>query len=216
MDDIKHHQVALDLQQGTIKAEPGEDIGQLIMERHPCAVIENEDDYSVLALSGPAVSGDGRELMFLGIIRKDFGSTKEIADKGKEMADQFYETLSLAVTIQGLDIEQETEVSEILAKIGPALRGLQRFFPVDGDAATDLRRAIILLALLPSTLPAEIDNDTRTIFVRPMSFLAGSLGCLVRADLARLSRRTWSATMDRDFLQAHLALYIAYHNGYPV
>jgi hypothetical protein len=132
------------------------------------------------------------------------------------MADQFYETLSLAVTIQGLDIEQETEVSEILAKIGPALRGLQRFFPVDGDAATDLRRAIILLALLPSTLPAEIDNDTRTIFVRPMSFLAGSLGCLVRADLARLSRRTWSATMDRDFLQAHLALYIAYHNGYPV
>jgi hypothetical protein len=49
-----------------------------------------------------------------------------------------------------------------------------------------------------------------------MSFLAGSLGCLVRADLARLSRRTWSATMDRDFLQAHLALYIAYHNGYPV
>jgi len=66
MDDIKHHQVALDLQQGTIKAEPGEDIGQLIMERHPCAVIENEDDYSVLALSGPAVSGDGRELMFLG------------------------------------------------------------------------------------------------------------------------------------------------------
>jgi len=57
MDDIKHHQVALDLQQGTIKAEPGEDIGQLIMERHPCAVIENEDDYSVLALSGPAGFG---------------------------------------------------------------------------------------------------------------------------------------------------------------
>ena len=37
----------------------------------------------------------------------------------------------------------------------------------------------------------------------------------LRADLARLSRRTWSASKKPECLQDALDLYIAYSNGYP-
>lgn len=38
----------------------------------------------------------------------------------------------------------------------------------------------------------------------------------LRADLARMHRRTWSTTKARDWLQAHLYLYIAWNNGYEI
>ena len=36
----------------------------------------------------------------------------------------------------------------------------------------------------------------------------------LRADLSRLARRTWTTTKKAENLQAHLDLYIAFHNGY--
>jgi hypothetical protein len=36
----------------------------------------------------------------------------------------------------------------------------------------------------------------------------------LRSDLSRLSRRTWVTTKKLDRLQAHLDLYVAWHNGY--
>lgn len=38
----------------------------------------------------------------------------------------------------------------------------------------------------------------------------------LRADISRLSRRTWSASKNATGLQNHLMLYIAYNNGYKL
>jgi transposase-like protein len=64
-------------------------------------------------------------------------------------------------------------------------------------------------------IPSYIPHANRKQFPNPL-FMINHICAKIRADLSRMRRRTWITTKKRDYLQAHLDLYIAWHNGYKI
>lgn len=83
--------------------------------------------------------------------------------------------------------------------------------------ATDAKQAYrtIIKSCIPNATHVAHKSRVKSGTYDPL-FRLNHLCAMLRADLARLSRRTWSATMDSEFLQDHLDLYVAYNNGYPL
>ena len=78
----------------------------------------------------------------------------------------------------------------------------------------------MIRTLLPETVHRAVPSASKSF--RPQGsrrnpddpmFALNHVAAKLRADLSRLLRKVWVTTKRVDRLQAHLDLYLAYHNG---
>ena len=84
--------------------------------------------------------------------------------------------------------------------------------------ATDKKTAYksLIKTALPGAAHAVHPSRKGPTGSRDPLFQLNHICAKLRADLSRLSRRTWSATKKAACLQDHLDLYVAFNNNYAI
>lgn len=151
-----------------------------------------------------AVSGDGKKIIHLGVGQmgyrgrlahlafKKYGPRTDTSRFSRETALKVIENVRPSVIVTDSKSQYQTEIASLLKGV--------HHLKVNNRKNKHL----------------HVANPLRRKNVEDRMFWLNHIAARIRHDVSRMKRKVWTTTKEKSFLQAHLNLYIAYHNGYDL